>query len=33
MPGDVDLVIGMSVMHHLCAERGAEQTRVDPEGA
>jgi len=28
MPGDVDLVIGMSVMHHLCAEKGAEQTRM-----
>jgi 2-polyprenyl-3-methyl-5-hydroxy-6-metoxy-1,4-benzoquinol methylase len=28
MPGDIDLVIGMSVMHHLCAERGAEQTRA-----
>lgn len=28
MPGDIDLVIGMSVMHHLCAERGAEQTRT-----
>jgi O-antigen chain-terminating methyltransferase len=27
MPGDIDLVIGMSVLHHLCAERGAEQTR------
>jgi O-antigen chain-terminating methyltransferase len=27
-PGDVDLVIGMSVMHHLCAEKGAEQTRA-----
>jgi len=28
MPGEIDLVIGMSVMHHLCAERGAEPTRA-----
>lgn len=28
MPGDIDLVIGMSVMHHLCAEKGAERTRT-----
>lgn len=28
MPGEIDLVIGMSVLHHLCAERGAEQTRA-----
>lgn len=27
-PGDIDLVIGMSVMHHLCAEKGAEHTRA-----
>jgi 2-polyprenyl-3-methyl-5-hydroxy-6-metoxy-1,4-benzoquinol methylase len=28
VPGDVDLVLGMSVVHHICAERGAEQTRA-----
>lgn len=28
IPGEIDLVIGMSVMHHLCAEKGAEPTRA-----
>jgi O-antigen chain-terminating methyltransferase len=26
--GDFDMVIGMSVMHHICAQRGAEWTRA-----
>lgn len=26
-PGEVDLVLGLSVLHHLCAEKGADTTR------